>query len=683
MSRNVALATIAGESTYTYALWNSADKSADLRVVGSGRLLQAAVSGSKADKGMCRSQVGLSAGKWYVECLFHSVSIATQVLRFGLAPAGASLTAGVGTHATSYGLDEDGKVYNNGVGTILVSSFHSAGAVLVGMAVDLDAGKIWFSVDGVWSGDPEAGTGAAVSGLSGTYYLAGSADDIAEPFNGLTLVSSPGTLYRTPRGFNSGWYTFTDAEEHIGTESFVSHADDAVRPNRLWEGRIRKASLTYERGVDCWIWGGSGIRRTRGQIDIRNGDQGVTSWLSQVWRDRVVRLDLANSDGRYDEAVAFGESVIDRLEAIDRRSLRFVMRDRLAQVEKALQTNLYPVSTPVVELRESPKPLTIGRCDFVPMLATDTALSLHQVHDAVPTTVHAVYDKGGLLTGLGYSVEVDGQIKRLTSIAGRQVATISGQKRADGTAMERLPEILVEILQTRAGLPAQQLDLATAIAIDTARPLKLGIHLRDQSLASDVVRRVMDTFCGCLWEDSWGVLRAWRLAAPAATAAYSLSDVEIMTDIKRDFDQARGLTKAIAGRFNYGIHGDADLIGSVVGTALGEQLKSEWLGRKSYTGSSLHASYSHAEGAPPWPTLCSDETQLQALINEVISLYTVERYFYSFSANIGVARSLAIAPGDTIEVSSAQQGLSAGKKMVVVWARSEPGRGRVDLKCWG
>jgi hypothetical protein len=40
-----------------------------------------------------------------------------------------------------------------------------AGAYEVALAVDLDAGKIWFGIDGVYSGDPAAGTGEMFSNV--------------------------------------------------------------------------------------------------------------------------------------------------------------------------------------------------------------------------------------------------------------------------------------------------------------------------------------------------------------------------------------------------------------------------------------------------------------------------------------------------------------------------------------
>ena len=89
----------------------------------------------------------------------------------GAGTANATLTSYVGndTHGYSY----------NGFNGL---KFHDANAVaygnvftlndVIGVALDLDNGKIWWAKNNVWqdSGDPAAGTNEAFSGLSGTFY---------------------------------------------------------------------------------------------------------------------------------------------------------------------------------------------------------------------------------------------------------------------------------------------------------------------------------------------------------------------------------------------------------------------------------------------------------------------------------------------------------------------------------
>jgi hypothetical protein len=86
---------------------------------------------------------------------------------------------GVGNNATSYAYYlNNGYKINNSTQTSYGNSV--ATNDIVGVAIDLDNGKIWFSKNGTWqaSGDPAAGTNAAFTGISNsdTYAPAVSKD---------------------------------------------------------------------------------------------------------------------------------------------------------------------------------------------------------------------------------------------------------------------------------------------------------------------------------------------------------------------------------------------------------------------------------------------------------------------------------------------------------------------------
>lgn len=73
-----------------------------------------------------------------------------------------------------------GDKQQNTSGTSAFGSAWASGDV-IGVAVDVVGGKIWFSKNGVWqaSGDPVAGTNPAFSGLTGTLYAAAGTFDNA------------------------------------------------------------------------------------------------------------------------------------------------------------------------------------------------------------------------------------------------------------------------------------------------------------------------------------------------------------------------------------------------------------------------------------------------------------------------------------------------------------------------
>lgn len=138
------------------AHWSPDDIDEDLTLSGDDLVVDLTGAGP----GLVRAILAIATGKFYWEVLAGN---ATD--RIGVATLHAGLPAVLGADAEGWGHAGDGQVYAGGAGSALGSGF-AAGDV-VGVALDMDAGALWWSVNGVWqSGDPAAGTGAAVTGLT-------------------------------------------------------------------------------------------------------------------------------------------------------------------------------------------------------------------------------------------------------------------------------------------------------------------------------------------------------------------------------------------------------------------------------------------------------------------------------------------------------------------------------------
>jgi hypothetical protein len=112
--------------------------------------------------------IGVSIGKWYWE-----TTIANTSALFGVATGSSSLTQYIGGEASSYGYySATGDTYNNAT-LASYGDTYTTGDV-IGIALDLDNGKLYFSKNGTWqnSGSPTGGTGEAYSGLTGTFFPA-------------------------------------------------------------------------------------------------------------------------------------------------------------------------------------------------------------------------------------------------------------------------------------------------------------------------------------------------------------------------------------------------------------------------------------------------------------------------------------------------------------------------------
>jgi hypothetical protein len=169
-----------------------------------------------------RSNFSKDSGKWYWE-----VSIDSGTTHYvGIATSSAFLDdfAGSDEHAYSYH-DLDGKKYTNG-GDNAYGDTYVAGDV-IGVALDLDSDKVFFSKNGVWqgSGDPSAGTNQAFPIPSGTYYAIWSGFD-----EGVATLNSGDTAfaYSVPDGYRSfGRYVATKwDDDKKGT--YASLSDDQL-----------------------------------------------------------------------------------------------------------------------------------------------------------------------------------------------------------------------------------------------------------------------------------------------------------------------------------------------------------------------------------------------------------------------------------------------------------------------
>lgn len=179
--------------------WNPADKNANITL--SNGDLTATVSVSA----WCslRAKIGKSSGKWYWEV---TIDVNTWYHTIGVGTLSASLNLDPGGDVNGYGyFGTTGRKKHNGSVTDYGANY--APGDIIGVALDLDNGKIWFSKNGVWqaSGDPAAGTNEAFSGISGTFF----------PMHGLYTNLSACTVnfgasaftYSVPSGFTFGFGT--------------------------------------------------------------------------------------------------------------------------------------------------------------------------------------------------------------------------------------------------------------------------------------------------------------------------------------------------------------------------------------------------------------------------------------------------------------------------------------------
>lgn len=189
-----------------YTTWNSADKHADI-TLSNGDLTAAVLSNIGVQRNV-RSKLGIGSGKFYWESTCDIISGGNASLMLGVADSGVSLTVDPGS-------DPDGYVYFSSNGTKRNNSSYVAYGDayitndVISVALDMDAGKLWWARNGVWqdSGNPGAGTGEAYSGITGTFYAIASLYSWSDQYATVTTnFGASAFSYSVPSGFSSGLY---------------------------------------------------------------------------------------------------------------------------------------------------------------------------------------------------------------------------------------------------------------------------------------------------------------------------------------------------------------------------------------------------------------------------------------------------------------------------------------------
>ena len=152
--------------------WNPSDKASEI-TLSAGNLTATYGTVTGAYRSV-RATHGKSSGKHYFEIRFDQITNGAAYSLFGVCTSAHSMSSGhIADNANGWAYyQETGAKVTNAVQTAYGATYTAAD--VIGVAVDMDAGKIWFAKNNTWqaSGNPAAGTSEAFSGLSGTLFPA-------------------------------------------------------------------------------------------------------------------------------------------------------------------------------------------------------------------------------------------------------------------------------------------------------------------------------------------------------------------------------------------------------------------------------------------------------------------------------------------------------------------------------
>jgi hypothetical protein len=402
----------------TFATWNPSDKSANIALSGGNLIASSAIAVGQSVRSTLSFEPGSS---YYFETTWNSGAD----LYVGIGNASASLSQAPGGNASSWSIRcGTGQKVTSGSSSAYTGAIGAGGTVGVTLEWQPESStwSLYFTTSGLRNST------AAFTGLSGTLFaMVGS----ATAFNATANFGASPFVHLATDGALPGVVTRaapSSSTLYVASEGFAT--DSAATPASTWiDGRIPESSSPYfERSVKFWPWGGSSSSGV-GDIALSNADGGLDAWRDLIVRDRPVIIRY----GTREDAIA-DPSALDVLATVigerlqyEGATVRLVTRDRMAILDRPIVTETYPATAVAEAVRETPRPLLLGKCWSVDPVQYDTTQRLFDLTDSGGLwSVSEVSDQADPDTlTTDYTVEPSG-FRKLAAPVGRMAATATG-----------------------------------------------------------------------------------------------------------------------------------------------------------------------------------------------------------------------------------------------------------------
>ena len=288
-----------------------------------------------SSNGSALATMGISSGKFYWE--WNWVSTGTAGNRYiGIAALDTNRSEWVGKTTEEFALyGADGSIYTNNA-QVSYDSAYAAGD-RINIALDMDAGYLWFGKNGTWlqSGNPSTGANPSVTGLGGTYYPAeGSGDATVTQINfgqwiyfdgaSTTLSASAGGYFidTVPTGFKAlNQDNISENTAGITGFAWIKNREDATN-HLLWDrvngiykyviSNTNDVQGTDTNGLQRFLQQGAQVGNMS-SINDDNKDRALWQWLAGGTSTPSVNTDAGFSIAKYTGNGSAGNTVTHSL----------------------------------------------------------------------------------------------------------------------------------------------------------------------------------------------------------------------------------------------------------------------------------------------------------------------------------------------------------------------------------
>ena len=267
--------------------------------------------------------IAMTSGKWYFEALITGSSSGNWYS--GVCNLSPTLTSAPSATATGWGLLTGGGgtvLYKSNNNNLTSLSSSSVTGSVVGFAIDVDAGKIWFAQNGNWlEGSPSAGTGASYTNLTGTQipYVAGydSNDKGSVNFGQRPFSYTPPTGYKALNTYNLPDPTIKDGSKHFDVRLWSADVSNPAagdkpilldfQPDLVWSKNRDNAESHY--WMDS-VRGNAGNKWLRSSSTAAEGGAAAVGATDCYYDFNSSGFDIIDTNSNYDEIYYNGRTYV-------------------------------------------------------------------------------------------------------------------------------------------------------------------------------------------------------------------------------------------------------------------------------------------------------------------------------------------------------------------------------------